>query len=59
MRKRTKRGFICRVCGLQIIPENFEIPESQKHPYVRIFGEWKRISENEIVNYVGFQIEYK
>jgi hypothetical protein len=54
-----KRGFICRACGSQIIPENFEIPESQKHPYVRIFGEWKRISENEIVNYVGFKIEYR
>lgn len=59
MRKRTKKGFICSVCGLQIIPKNFEIPESQKRPYVRIFGEWKRISENEIHNYVGFQIEYK
>lgn len=59
MRKRTKKGFICRVCGLQIIPENFEIPESQKYPYVKIFGEWKRISENEIHNYIGFQIEYK
>lgn len=59
MRKRTKRGFICSVCGLQIIPENFEVEESPKRPYVRIFGEWKQISENEIVNYVGFKIEYR
>ena len=59
MRKRLKKGFICRACGSQIIPENFEIPEPQKDPHVRIYGEWKRISENEIHNYVGFQIEYK
>ena len=59
MRKRTKGKFIFRACGSQIIPENFEVEESTKRPYVRIFGEWKRISENEIHNYVGFQIEYK
>lgn len=54
-----KRGFICRACGSQIIPENFEVPEPQKHPYVKIFGEWKRISEQELIHYVGFKIEYK
>lgn len=59
MRKRTKRGFICRVCGLQIIPENFEIPESQKHPYVRVFNKLMKISEDEIHNYVGFNIIWK
>ena len=59
MKKRRKRGFICRACGSQIIPENFEIPEPQKHPYVKIFGEWKRISEQELTHYVGFKIEYK
>ena len=59
MRKRTKRGFICRVCGTQIIPENFEIPEPQKHPYVRVFGRLMKVSEIELHNYVGFKIEYK
>lgn len=59
MRKRCKGKFICRACGSEIIPENFEVEETTKRPYVRIFGEWKRISENEIHNYVGFQIEYK
>jgi hypothetical protein len=59
MRKRMKRGFICRACGSQIIPEHFELPEIQKYPHVKIFGEWKRISENEVHNYVGFQIEYR
>jgi hypothetical protein len=59
MRKRTKGKFICRACGSEIIPENFEVEEPSKHPYVRIFGEWKRISENEVVNYVGFKIEYR
>lgn len=54
-----KKGFICRACGSQIIPEHFELPEVQKYPHVKIFGEWKRISENEVHNYVGFQIEYK
>lgn len=59
MRKRCKGEFICRVCGSEIIPENFEVPEPQKHPYVKIFGEWKRISEQELIHYVGFKIEYK
>ena len=59
MRKRTKRGFICRVCGLQIIPENFEVPEPQKHPYVRIFGKLMKITENELHNYVGFTVVWQ
>lgn len=59
MRKRLKRGFICRACGLQIIPENFTIPEPVKKPYVRIFGELKRVSENELHNYVGFTVVWQ
>lgn len=59
MRKRTKGKFICRACGSEIIPEDFEAPEPQKHPYVKIFGEWKKISEQELTHYVGFKIEYK
>ena len=56
MRKRTKGKFICRACGSEIIPENFEIEESPKRPYVRVFGKLMKISENEIHNYVGFNI---
>lgn len=56
MRKRCKGKFICRVCGSQIIPENFEIEESPKHPYVRIFGKLMKIQEYEVRNYVGFNI---
>lgn len=56
MRKRCKGKFICRVCGSQIIPENFEIEESPKHPYVRIFGKLMKIQECEVRNYVGFNI---
>lgn len=56
MRKRCKGKFICRACGSEIIPENFEVPEPQKHPYVRIFGQLKRVSENELHNYVGFTV---
>lgn len=59
MRKRKKRGFICRVCGSQIIPENFTIPVSVKKPYVRIFGELKRVPENELHNYVGFTVVWQ
>ena len=59
MRKRTKGKFICRACGSEIIPENFEIPETQKHPYVRIFGELKRVPENELHNYVGFTVVWQ
>lgn len=56
MRKRTKGKFICRACGSEIIPENFEVEESPKRPYVRVFGKLMKISENEIRNYVGFNI---
>lgn len=56
MRKRCKGKFICRACGSQIIPENFEVEEPQKHPYVKIFGEWKRISKQELTHYVGFKV---
>jgi hypothetical protein len=59
MRKRCKGKFICSVCGTQIIPENFEVEETTKHPYVRVFGKLMKISENELHNYVGFKIEYK
>lgn len=56
MRKRFKGKFICRACGSQIIPESFEIEESPKHPYVRVFGKLMKVSENELHNYVGFTI---
>lgn len=56
MRKRTKGKFICRACGSEIIPENFEVEESPKQPYVRVFGKLMKISENELHNYVGFNI---
>lgn len=56
MRKRCKGKFICRACGSEIIPENFEVEESPKSPYVRVFGKLMKISENEIRNYVGFNI---
>ena len=59
MRKRTKGKFICRACGSEIIPENFEVEESPKHPYIRVFGKLMKISESELHNYVGFKIEYK
>ena len=59
MRKRCKGKFICRACGSEIIPENFEIPETQNHPYVRIFGELKRVPENELHNYVGFTVVWQ
>lgn len=56
MRKRCKGKFICRVCGSQIIPENFEVQDNPKKPYVRIFGKLMLIRECEIHNYVGFNI---
>lgn len=56
MRKRCKGKFICRACGSEIIPEDFEVEESPKHPYVRVFGKLMKISENELHNYVGFNI---
>ena len=56
MRKRTKGKFICRACGSEIIPENFEVEESPKRPYVRVFGKLMKITENELHNYVGFNI---
>ena len=56
MRKRCKGQFICRVCGSEIIPENFVVPETTKKPYVRIFGKLMQISEAELKNYVGFNI---
>ena len=59
MRKRCKGEFICSVCGSKITPENFEIPEPQKHPYVRVFDKLMKISENELHNYVGFNIIWK
>ena len=59
MRKRTKGKFICRACGSEIIPENFEIEESPKRPYVRVFGKLMKISENELHNYVGFNIVWQ
>ena len=59
MRKRTKGKFICRACGSEIIPENFEVEESPKRPYVRVFGKLMKISENELHNYVGFNIVWQ
>lgn len=59
MRKRTKGKFICRACGSEIIPENFEVEESPKRPYVRVFGQLMKVSENELHNYVGFNIIWK
>ena len=56
MRKRIKGKFICSACGTEIIPENFEVEESPKRPYVRVFGKLMKISESEIRNYVGFNI---
>lgn len=59
MRKRVKGQFICRACGSEIVPENFEVPETTKKPYVRIFGKFMEIHECEVKNYVGFNIIWK
>ena len=56
MRKRCKGIFVCRACGSEIIPENFEVQETPKKPYVRVFGKLMQISEAELKNYVGFNI---
>ena len=55
MRKRIKRGLVARATPTYVI----QIEEAPKHPYVRIFGQWKRIKESELIIYKGFEIKWE
>ena len=55
MRKRIKRGLVARATPTYVI----QLQEASKHPYVKIFGQWKRIKESEVEIYKGFQIKWE
>ena len=55
MRKRIKRGLVARATPTYVV----QIEEAPKHPYVRIFGQWKRIKKSELIMYKGFTIEWR
>lgn len=55
MRKRINRGLVARATPDYVI----QVQELPKHPYVKVFGEWKRIRESELGMYKGFQIKWE
>ena len=56
MRKRIKSGLIARATPNYVVQLQ-ELPQ-RKTPYVRIFGEWKKIKQSEISIYKDFQIKW-
>lgn len=55
MRKRIKRGLVARATPTYVV----QVQELPKHPYVKIFGQWKRIKECELPMYKGFKIKWE
>ena len=56
MRKRNKSGLIARATQNYVV--QLQEPPQRKTPYVRIFGEWKKIKESELPIYRDFQIKW-
>ena len=57
MRKRIKRGLICRATPTYVI--RLEEPEKPKKLFVRIFGDWKEIQPSDLPKYKGFKFEWR
>ena len=55
MRKRIKRGLVARATPTYVI----QLQKLPKHPYVKIFGMWKKIKQSEIPIYKDFQIKWE
>ena len=56
MKKRIKSGLIARATPNYVV--QLQEPPQRKTPYVRIFGEWKKIKQSEISIYKDFQIKW-
>ena len=57
MRKRIRGGLIARATPNYVVQVQ-DLPK-RKNPYVRIFGEWKKIKESELPIYKDFQIKWE
>ena len=57
MRKRIKRGLICRATPAYVI--KLEEPEKPKKLFIRIFGDWKEINPSDLPKYKEFKFEWR
>ena len=57
MRKRIRGGLIARATPNYVVQVQDLL--KRKNPYVRIFGEWKKIKESELPIYKDFQIKWE
>lgn len=56
MRKRIRRKLVCYATGRGVVQIS-KIPKP-KRLHVKVFGEWKPISEVDLPMYEGFQTDY-